>query len=161
MICICECPMQSLREVQGKWDQFRISKRSCSLGFGWMQFWLFSDDTLVKWGKMFLSPATDLCGPVLPLKLIGKKMYNVFTMEGEGLDLGCEWKGQNTWLAGGQPRCQTAGDWWHLVMGYPLTPLGLHLDSLCHTNLSCQAVGKYSKMPVTGLCLKICYNSAT
>lgn len=108
------------------------ARRAVAWGLVRCCFWLFSDDTVVKWGKMFLSPATDLCGPALhvPLKLMGKKMYNVFTMEGEGLDLCWEWKGQNTWLSGGQHRCETAGDRWGLVMGYPLTPLGLHLDSL-------------------------------
>lgn len=35
-IYICEYPVQSPHEVQGKWDQFRVSKKSCSLGSGQM-----------------------------------------------------------------------------------------------------------------------------
>lgn len=49
----------------------------------------------MKWGKMFLSPATDMCGPALhaPVKLVGKEKgrEDVFTVEGESrLKLGIE-----------------------------------------------------------------------
>jgi len=53
------------------------SARTRAVAWGQVRccFWLFPEGTLTKWGKMFLSPAANLSGPVLhaPAKLVGKE----------------------------------------------------------------------------------------
>lgn len=55
-IYICEHPVQSLHDVQGKWNQFRVSKKKgCSLGSSGAAFGFFLKASLRNGAKCFYS----------------------------------------------------------------------------------------------------------